>query len=98
MSLNTFTDSKAEPSTADLNYVCKNLGHKWRQLGEMLGESRGALDALEYDFRCEGTYEMAWQLLLRWRRRSGRDVTVQHLAKCLWEIGETDLAEELPVQ
>ncbi|WAR23072.1 RIPK1-like protein [Mya arenaria] len=90
------TDSTTPVSNSNMNHICNNIGGRWRRLGAALGETRGALEAIEYDFRTEGTYEMAWQMLLRWRRRNGSGATVGRLVKCLLEIGESELAKEMP--
>ena len=90
-------DSRHPPSKDDLSHICNNIGRHWRKLGFALGFSRGTVDGIEADFNLEGTYEMAWQTLLKWRRQYGDQARLCDLAHALNDIGQTELAMELPV-
>ncbi|KAH3809201.1 receptor-interacting serine/threonine-protein kinase 1-like isoform X2 [Dreissena polymorpha] len=93
----SLTVSTEPPSTSDLDHVCKNIGRRWKKLGSALGISGGRLEGIEYDYRTDGQYEMCWQVLQKWQRSVGSDATVRLLARTLDEIGENELASELPV-
>lgn len=92
------TDSESAPTRSDLNYVCDNIGKKWKKLGTVLGLSRGQIESIEVDYHIEGNYEMAYQMLLKWKRQNGDLVTVRDLAHALDGIGFSELARELPLK
>ena len=94
----SISDSKAPPSTSDLNHICNNIGKKWKKLAHALGFSRAATETTEMDFAAEGVYEMAWQTILKWRRKQVFDVKLCDLARILYDIGLEELAAELPVR
>ena len=59
------SESTLAPCKADLDHVCNNIGRRWKKLASFLGFSRGMIEAIEIDFKVNGTYEMAWQTLLK---------------------------------
>lgn len=93
-----FADSTLKPSRSDLNHVCNNIGKNWKKLGNELGLGRGQIEAIEIDYRVEGTYEMAYQTILKWKRQNGDQVAIRDLALALDSIGMSELARELPVK
>lgn len=93
-----FADSTAKPSRSDLNHVCNNIGKNWKKLGIELGLGRGQIEAIEIDYHVEGTYEMAYQTMLKWKRQNGDQVTIRDLVLALDSIGMSEMARELPVK
>ena len=78
-----------------LSFVCNNIGSRWKELATSLGFSRGITEAIEADYRHEGTYEMAYQTILKWKQQRGCQATVGELVQVLQHAGLTDLAVEL---
>jgi len=91
------SDSKYPPSKEDVSHICNNIGRRWRRLALALGLSMGTVDCIEADFKPEGSYEMAWQSLLKWTRQHGDQARLCDVVRALDDIGMTELAMELPV-
>ena len=88
---------QSPPSLNDLNHICNNIGKNWKKLARALGFSRGPIETIEIDYSSEGVYEMAWQTILKWRRKRVDDVKLCYIARILDDIGMAQLARELPV-
>lgn len=78
-----------------MHLVASYVGPRWKRLGMTLGQSRGALECIEYDYRVEGAYEMAWQTLLKWQRSLGPEATVEKLVYALEACGLGHIASQL---
>lgn len=81
--------------SATLQLVSLSIGKDWKSLGRELRIEDSELDSLSYNFRHEGSLEIAYQVLRHWHEKYGKDAKLEVLAKALVRIKRGDLAEKL---
>ncbi len=76
-----------------MRIIAKHLGKPWMELGRHLGFSAGELEAMENDYRSHGHSETVYQMLLRWKQKTGkRNCKLSTVAEKLVLIGKADVA------
>ena len=87
---------KGTPSDEDLEELSQQIGKSWRPLGRRLQFTEAELIAFHKDNQDEYS-EKAYQMLLRWKSRDGKDATYQVLYDALDHklVKEKRLAEEI---
>lgn len=80
--LNNETISLANNSTL-LNKYSGRISGMWKQVGRNLHVKECIIENIGEDFRCDGTREMAYQLLLFWSRSLGSNATEEDLLNAI---------------
>ena len=78
-----------KPNKKELQYIAKDIhlkGNSWKQLARLLGFDDAEITAC--DKENEELFEKAYQMLLHWQQRKGREATYQVLYDAL--IDELD--------
>ena len=87
---------KGTPSDEDLEELSQQIGKSWKPLGRRLKLKEAELTAFHKENPDEYS-ERAYQMLLRWKSRDGKDATYQVLYDALDHklVKEKRLAEEI---
>ena len=73
--------------------ICDDVGAAWRDLGTQLRLPSAVVRNVENDYSlCR---DRAWQVLDRWKQRSGNGATVGNLTDALEKIGKKNAAQRL---
>ena len=91
----TFSDPTILATKGDFDIVANDIGKDWKKLAKQLGFTRGMIEAISIDFHAEGTYEQAYQSLLKWNRRETNRAKLVDLVNALKEVGFEDLCSKL---
>ena len=85
------------PSDEDLEELSQQIGKSWKPLGRRLQFTEAELIAFHKENQDEYSHEKAYQMLLRWKSRDGKDATYQVLYDALGHklVKEKRLAEEI---
>ena len=83
------------PSNKELEKLSRKLADKWEKLGRQLDFDRAQLTA--YDKQHDQLDEKAYNMLMDWKQREGRDATYEVLyhALCDEAVGCKSLAEQI---
>lgn len=76
-----------------LNDISEEVGNCWYGVGLRLGISAAKLDNI--DVEKTGNREKARAILIRWKRKEGRNATVGKLADVLEKEERKDIVEKL---
>ena len=76
-----------------LNDISEDLGRDWKALGRKLEIESTILDNIDAEYRW--VKEKSFQMMLRWKKRSGNNATGQALANALIARSRRDIAEKL---
>ena len=83
LSSNTLQDSD---DTAVLCEVATKVTGKWRQVGRLVGLDDTEIDEIHYDY--QKVREKAYQMLRKWREKSGSSAVLSHLAIALLIVNQ----------
>ena len=84
-------------SESDFNELADNIGpDKWKDLARELKFNQANIDAIQQEKgKCK---ECCIEVLVRWRRRDGKEATSGKLAEALTKIGLKNLAENFLIE
>ena len=93
----TIQQQRGEPyiltdNHALLDYLSGCISKVWKQVGRNLEIKECIIENIEMDYERENAREKAYQLLLTWTRKLGREATLDHLLNVLVYIGREDIA------
>lgn len=93
----TIQQQRGEPyilkdNHALLDYLSGCISKVWKQVGRHLQIKECIIENIEIDYERENAKEKAYQLLLTWTRKVGREATLDHLLNVLIYIGKEDIA------
>ncbi|XP_060079811.1 uncharacterized protein LOC132559208 isoform X2 [Ylistrum balloti] len=89
------TESTRKVTADDLDIVAENIGSSTRELAKQLKITPAAMDHIQNDYKSEGTYEVCYQMLMKWARTAVSGATVANLAQAISRIGRNDIANKL---
>ena len=75
-----------------INIVCEYIAKQWRSLGRNLGVTTADLERIELDYNQEGTAEIVYQMLQKWKSSSD-EATIGSLISALHCIKRDDISQ-----
>ena len=89
------SDSRRAITDQEMMMIADHLGSSWRSFGRQVGLPNSDLDVIKHDFNTDGLREICYQMLRRWKERTGRACTIGALARALCAIQMSEVAAKL---
>ena len=80
-------------SDQDIDTVSSDIGKHYRRLARQLGLTDIQIEQVEMDYKAEGSYEVAYQILRKWQKMGAASLAT--LYKALHSIDRTDVCDKL---
>ncbi|XP_071842525.1 uncharacterized protein [Apostichopus japonicus] len=95
LSQQTRFNESSQVTNDTLKDLSGKISKEWKDVGRNLGLDDSKLNNLERDYINQGHKEIAYQMLLTWKQRSGSQATYRVLGESLKAAGRRDLQEKL---